>query len=80
MADHPAGTGIGNAAVGHGGGIYRRRVSDRESIVLLHGLGMSGRVRDDVVPMIEAHLEVMAPTLPGPSRRCRAHPRAGEGA
>src|SRR3954454_7098836 len=38
---------------------------DREPLVLLHGLGMSARVWDGVLPLLEPHHEVVALTALG---------------
>jgi pimeloyl-ACP methyl ester carboxylesterase len=40
-------------------------MADREALVLLHGLGMSARVWDDLRPILEAHHEVVALTALG---------------
>jgi pimeloyl-ACP methyl ester carboxylesterase len=40
-------------------------VTAREPLVLLHGVGMSARVWDDVRPLLEPHHDVVAPTALG---------------
>jgi pimeloyl-ACP methyl ester carboxylesterase len=40
-------------------------MSDRSPLVLLHGLGMSARIWDDVRPLLELHHEVVAVTTLG---------------
>jgi pimeloyl-ACP methyl ester carboxylesterase len=45
--------------------IEPRHASDDDPLVLLHGLGMSARVWDDVRPWLARHHEVVPLTLPG---------------